>query len=93
MLLYERWPSTSLGLLQVVLSALVLALTGFPGFVSRLYAADLAGAALGCLLLIVVIDWSDGPTAVLWVAEKGIERATAAAAKASFGGGTRVGNG
>ena len=32
-------------------------------------------------------------SAVLWVAEKGIERATAAAAKASFGGGTRVGNG
>ncbi len=48
--------------------AICLALTGFPKSVSRLYAADLAGAALGCLLLIVVIDWSDGPTAVLWVA-------------------------
>ncbi len=36
--------------------------------VSRLYAADLAGAALGCVLLIVVLNWSDGPTAVLWVA-------------------------
>jgi hypothetical protein len=36
--------------------------------VSRLYAADLAGAALGCVLLISVLDWSDGPTAVLWVA-------------------------
>ena len=44
-----------------------LALTGFPERVSRLYAADLAGAALGCMLLIVVIGYSDGPTAVLWV--------------------------
>ena len=44
-----------------------LALTGFPKRVSRLYAADLAGAALGCMLLIVVIGYSDGPTAVLWV--------------------------
>jgi hypothetical protein len=44
-----------------------LALTGFPARVSRLYAADLAGAALGCVLLIFVIGYSDGPTAVLWV--------------------------
>ena len=48
--------------------AVCLALTGFPRSVSRLYAADLAGAALGCILLIVVLDWSDGPTAVLWIA-------------------------
>src|SRR5262245_50361385 len=45
-----------------------LALTGFPAKVSRLYAADLCGAALGCVLLIPVLDYSDGPTAVLWVA-------------------------
>ena len=45
-----------------------LALTGFPSRVSRLYAADLAGAALGCVLLIPVLGYSDGPTAVLWVA-------------------------
>src|SRR5262245_15130369 len=44
-----------------------LALTGFPAKVSRLYAADLCGAALGCVLLIPVLDYSDGPTAVLWV--------------------------
>ena len=44
-----------------------LALTGSPSSVSRLYAADLAGAALGCVLLIPVLDYSDGPTAVLWV--------------------------
>ena len=48
--------------------AICLALTGFSGRVSRLYAADLAGAALGCVLLIGVLSWSDGPTAVLWVA-------------------------
>jgi hypothetical protein len=48
--------------------AVCLVLTGFPARVSRLYAADLAGAALGCVLLIGVLDYSDGPTAVLWVA-------------------------
>ncbi len=48
--------------------AICLALTRFPANVSRLYATDLAGAALGCVLLIVVLGWSDGPTAVLWVA-------------------------
>lgn len=45
-----------------------LALTGFPSRVSRLYAADLAGAALGCVLLIPVLNYSDAPTAVLWIA-------------------------
>ena len=45
-----------------------LVLTGFVARVSALYAADLAGAALGCLLLIVALSWTDGPTAVLWVA-------------------------
>ena len=45
-----------------------LVLTGYPDRVSRLYAADLAGAALGCVLLIPVLGYSDGPTAVLWVA-------------------------
>ena len=48
--------------------AICLVLTGFPARVSALYAADLAGAAAGCLLLIVVLGWTDGPTAVLWVA-------------------------
>jgi hypothetical protein len=44
-----------------------LALTGFPARVSRLYAVDLGGAALGCVLVIVLLDYSDAPTAVLWV--------------------------
>lgn len=45
-----------------------LALTRFPDQVSRLYAADLAGAAAGCVLLIVAINSTDGPTTVLIVA-------------------------
>ncbi|MFC1478589.1 hypothetical protein ACFL57_03940 [Candidatus Margulisiibacteriota bacterium] len=42
-----------------------LALTRFPGDVSKLYAADLAGAALGCILLIYVLKITDGPSAVI----------------------------
>jgi hypothetical protein len=42
-----------------------LALTRFPGQVSTLYAADLAGAALGCLLVGPVLRVADAPTAVL----------------------------
>ena len=45
-----------------------LALTRFPKEVSRLYAADLAGAALGCILLKFLLDLTDGPTAVFAVA-------------------------
>ena len=63
--------------------AVCLALTGLPRAVSRLYAADLCGAALGCMLLIVVLDWSDGPTAVLWVAVLGSLGALAFARAAS----------
>ena len=48
--------------------AVCLVLTRFPRQVSRLYAADLAGAALGCVLLIPIIGWSDAATAVLWIA-------------------------
>jgi hypothetical protein len=42
-----------------------LALTKFPRHVSKLYAADLAGAALGCIFLIVVLHFTDGPNAVI----------------------------
>jgi hypothetical protein len=45
-----------------------LALTRFPGQVARLYAADLVGAGLGCVVLIQLLDWLDGPSAVLAVA-------------------------
>ena len=61
-----------------------LALTRFPQRVSRLYAADLAGAALGCVLLIPILGYSDGPTAVLWVA------ALAAVGAVLFARGTAV---
>ncbi len=45
-----------------------LVLTRFPRQVSKLYAADLAGAALGCLFFLNVFKLTDGPTAVIVVA-------------------------
>lgn len=42
-----------------------LALTRFPSQIGQLYAVDLAGAALGCLLVIVSLAWLDGLGAVL----------------------------
>ena len=42
-----------------------LALTQFPRQVSALYGADLAGAALGCVLVGPLLRLTDGPTAVL----------------------------
>lgn len=45
-----------------------LALTKFPRQVSKMYAADLAGAALGCILVIWLLSVVDGPTAVFGIA-------------------------
>jgi SAM-dependent methyltransferase len=45
-----------------------VALTRFPRHVGRLYAADLIGAALGCILLIATIDLAGGPTSIFVVA-------------------------
>jgi predicted membrane-bound spermidine synthase len=45
-----------------------LVLTKFPRQVDRLYAADLVGASLGCIALIYVLKYTDGLTAVLFVA-------------------------
>lgn len=42
-----------------------LALTRFPSHIGQLYAADLAGAAIGCLCVIVSLHWLDGVGAVL----------------------------
>jgi hypothetical protein len=42
-----------------------VALTRFPRQVSALYAADLAGAALGCLVVGPMLRFTDAPTAVL----------------------------
>ena len=50
-----------------VLSGIVvsLALTRFPAQVSSLYAADLTGAALGCLVVGPILRLTDAPSAVL----------------------------
>ncbi len=45
-----------------------LALTKFPAQVSKLYAADLVGAALGCIALVYLLGPVDGPSAVFVVA-------------------------
>jgi len=45
-----------------------LALTRFPRQISRLYSADLAGAALGCVALIGLLSILNGPSAVFVVA-------------------------
>jgi spermidine synthase len=45
-----------------------LALTRFPARVNRLYAADLIGAAVGCVALVLLLQWFDGPSAVIAVA-------------------------
>jgi hypothetical protein len=42
-----------------------LALTRFPSQIGRLYAADLGGAATGCLAVIAALHWLDGVGAVL----------------------------
>jgi spermidine synthase len=44
-----------------------LALTRSPFPVGRVYGVDLAGAALGCLGALLLLNRTDGPTAVLWV--------------------------
>lgn len=41
-----------------------LMLTKFPGQIGKLYAADLGGAALGCISFIYVLKITDGPTAI-----------------------------
>jgi hypothetical protein len=45
-----------------------LALTQFPGKIGPFYAADLAGSALGCILVIGLLSLTDGLTAVVFVA-------------------------
>lgn len=45
-----------------------LALTKYPERINKLYSADLIGAALGCILLITVLNIFTGPTAVILIA-------------------------
>jgi hypothetical protein len=49
-----------------VVVALALTRTPFP--IGRVYAFDLAGAAAGCLAVLGLINLTDGPSALLWVA-------------------------
>jgi len=44
--------------------AICLVLTRFPAQVNKLYAADLVGAACGCLMTIYFIEFTDGPSAI-----------------------------
>lgn len=44
---------------------IALILSRYPAFAGRLYAADLAGAATGCVLLVWLLQLMDGPTAVV----------------------------
>jgi hypothetical protein len=45
-----------------------LCLTRFPSRVNRLYAADLIGASIGCVGLLVLFSWFDGPSLVILIA-------------------------
>ena len=44
-----------------------LALTRSPFPIGRVYGVDLLGAALGCLGVILILNYTDAPSAVLWV--------------------------
>jgi hypothetical protein len=48
--------------------AVCLALTKFPRQVSQLYAADLSGAAAGCILVVYALRFIDAPTTVIFSA-------------------------
>ena len=74
-----RWSLTgvySIGLLYLVISVpfvfsgicVCLALTRFPRQVSRLYAADLVGSAVGAATLVWLLNMMDAPSAVIAVA-------------------------
>ena len=58
-------------------SVLALSLAGWPGDAGRVYAADLIGAALGCLLSVAALSWLGGVNALLLI---GVVLALAAAA-------------
>lgn len=83
----------SLALMYVIISipfvfsgiCVSLALTRFPRRVSRLYAADLAGAACGCLFVIYTLRLTDGPGAVIVASVLGCVSAACFAAGESAG--------
>jgi len=94
---------TAVGLWSVLLTCVVisvpfvcsgvvvcLALTRFPSRVNRLYATDLVGAGLGCVLLVVAFNWLDGPSLVVGVAALASVAALAFAVDAGVRGGKIV---
>lgn len=67
--------------------AVCLALTKYPRSVGRLYAADLAGASLGCLGVVAALTVMDAPSAVFMAAALA---ALAAACFAAGGAGSKL---
>jgi hypothetical protein len=67
-----------------------LSLTRFPDRASRLYAADLIGAGLGCVLLVVLFSWFDGPSLVILTAGLAASGAVAFASVGPAGDRRRV---
>ena len=61
-----------------------LALTRSPFPIGRVYGVDLLGAAVGCLGVLLLLNYTDGPSAVLWVS-------AIAAAGALFFGSSAIG--
>ena len=70
--------------------AIAIALTRDPANVGRLYAADLAGAAIGCVLLIPLVDAIGAPRAVVAVGIIGGLAAIAFAIEPARAGGRRL---
>jgi len=68
---------------------LCLALTRFPAETGSLYGADLLGAALGGLAIWLILESTDGPSAVLWVSALAAIAATAFAFASAAAGGRR----
>jgi len=63
----------SISLIYVIVAApfifsgicVCLALTRYPKYTAKLYSVDLVGAAIGCLCIIVLLLYMDGPSAVV----------------------------
>jgi hypothetical protein len=68
--------------------AVTLALTRFPRRVNRLYAADLMGAAVGCAVVVVLLNRLDAPSVIIAVGALGALGALFFALDASIKWGT-----
>jgi hypothetical protein len=68
-----------------------LSLTRFPTRVNRLYATDLVGAGLGCVVLVLLFRWLDGPSLVVLIGAFAAAGALAFAVGAGNRSGIRAG--